>query len=120
MSVKLLTEHHLECLSLIGGCRGSSESTLVEMPHCWKSHVTAHLFLILTVAEEEARDIKNKLQKELKQFWKDLGPVLQKQASLHDIARKDYEVKDLLIPEDLEDQDQKVSIVSSTETGVSS
>ena len=41
MSVKLLTEHHLEFLSLKGGCAGSSESTLVEMPHCWKSHVAA-------------------------------------------------------------------------------
>ena len=36
MSVKLLTEHHLEFLSLKGGCTGSSESTLVKMPHCWK------------------------------------------------------------------------------------
>ena len=35
MSVKLLTEHHLEFLSLKGGCRGSSESTLVKMPRCW-------------------------------------------------------------------------------------
>ena len=42
MSVKLLTEHHLEFLSLKGGCICSSESTLVKMPHCWKSHVTAH------------------------------------------------------------------------------
>ena len=29
MSVKLLTEHHLEFLSLIGGCTGSYETTLV-------------------------------------------------------------------------------------------
>ena len=33
-SVKLLTEHHLEFLSLKGGCTGSSESTLVKMLHC--------------------------------------------------------------------------------------
>ena len=46
MSVKLLTEHHLEVLSLKGGCTGTSESTLVKMPHCWKSHVTAHIFSI--------------------------------------------------------------------------
>ena len=44
MTVKLLTEHHLEFLSLKGGCTGSSESTLVKMPHCWKSHVTAQIF----------------------------------------------------------------------------
>ena len=31
MIVKLLTEHHLEFLSLTGGCRGSSESTLVKL-----------------------------------------------------------------------------------------
>ena len=43
MSVKLLTEHLLEFLSSKGGCTGSSESTLVKMPHCWKSHVTAHI-----------------------------------------------------------------------------
>ena len=30
MIVKLLTEHHLEFLSLKGGCRGSFESTLVN------------------------------------------------------------------------------------------
>ena len=29
MSVKLLTQHHLEVLSLTGGCTDSSESTLV-------------------------------------------------------------------------------------------
>ena len=39
---KLLTEHHLDFLSLKGGCRGSPESTLVKMPHCWKSHGAAH------------------------------------------------------------------------------
>ena len=32
MSIKLLTEHHLEFLSLTGSYRGSSESTLVKMP----------------------------------------------------------------------------------------
>ena len=41
MIVKLLTEHHLEFLSLKGGCRGSSGSTHVKMPHCWKSHALA-------------------------------------------------------------------------------
>ena len=45
MIVKLLTEHDLEFLSLKGGCEGSSESTLVKMTHCWKSHVMAHMAL---------------------------------------------------------------------------
>ena len=43
MIVKLLTERHLEFRSITGGGRGSSESTLVKMPHCWKSHVAAHI-----------------------------------------------------------------------------
>ena len=42
MIVKLLTEHHLQLLSLNGGCKGSSESTLVKMSNCWKSHAAAH------------------------------------------------------------------------------
>ena len=41
MNIELLTEHHLEFLSLKGGCTCSSDSTLVKMPHCWKSRVTA-------------------------------------------------------------------------------
>ena len=43
MGVKLLTEHHLKFLSLKGGCTGSSDSTRVKMPHCWKSHIAAQL-----------------------------------------------------------------------------
>ena len=43
MIVKLLTEHHLEFLSLKGGCKGSSESTLVKMSNCWKSHAPAQI-----------------------------------------------------------------------------
>ena len=45
MNVKLLTEHHLQFLSLKGGCRGLSESTLVKMSNCWKSHAAALLSL---------------------------------------------------------------------------
>ena len=41
--VKLLTEHHLEFLSLKGGCRGSTESRHVKMSNCWKSHAPSHL-----------------------------------------------------------------------------
>ena len=42
MIVKLLTEHHLEFLSLKGGCRGSFEFALVKLSNCWKSHAAAH------------------------------------------------------------------------------
>ena len=36
----------MEFLSLKRDCTGSSESTLVKIPHCWKSHVMAHLYLL--------------------------------------------------------------------------
>ena len=42
MIVKLMTEHPLEFLSLKGGPRGSSDSTLVKMSNCWKSRALAH------------------------------------------------------------------------------
>ena len=51
MSVKLLTEHHLELLSLKGGCTGLPESTLVKMPHCWKSHVAAQTTIVSDLAD---------------------------------------------------------------------
>ena len=46
MVVKLLTEHHLEFLSLNGGCTGSSESTLVKMPQCWKITCQGSIMLV--------------------------------------------------------------------------
>ena len=45
MIIKLLTEHHLEFLSLKGGCRGLSFSTLVKMSIFCKSHTAAQLYL---------------------------------------------------------------------------
>ena len=48
MIVKLPTEHYLEFLSLKGGCRGLSESILVKMSNCWKSHAAAHLVKMVT------------------------------------------------------------------------
>ena len=42
MSDELLTEHNLEFLSLKGGCTGSSESTLVKIPH----YVAAHMYVL--------------------------------------------------------------------------
>ena len=43
MTVKLLTEQHFEFLSLEGGSKGWSEYILFKVPHCRKSHVTAHM-----------------------------------------------------------------------------
>ena len=49
MIVMLLTEHHMVFLSLNGGCTGKSESTLVKMPHCWKSHFTAQFIMHMRI-----------------------------------------------------------------------
>ena len=62
ISVKLLTEHHLEFLSLKEGCTGLSESTFVKMPHCCKSHAMAH------VAKISKRAPKLKLSLRLSNF----------------------------------------------------
>ena len=51
MSVKLLTEHHLDILSLKEGCTGWYESTLVKMSHCWKSHAGAHIWTTFFLPE---------------------------------------------------------------------
>ena len=63
MSVKLLTEHHLEFLSLKEGCIGSSESTHVKIPHCWKSHVMARIVIscvvILLYGERKGHCLEN-------------------------------------------------------------
>ena len=50
MSIKLLTEHHLEFLSLKGDYTGSSDSTLVKMLQCWKYYVTAHIDIFCIVS----------------------------------------------------------------------
>ena len=57
MSFKLLTEHHLEFLSLRGGCTGPSESTLFKMSHFWKSLVTAHTKLTYNMMSNDLQTI---------------------------------------------------------------
>ena len=52
MTIKQLAKHHLECLSLKEDCTGSSESTHVKRPHCWKSHVLAYISDISGMAME--------------------------------------------------------------------
>ena len=52
MNIKLLDEHNLEFLSLKEGYTGSSESIHVKMPHCWKSHVAAHLTIVRSNKDE--------------------------------------------------------------------
>ena len=51
MNIKLLTEQHLEFLSLKGGYTGSSESSLFKMPHSWKPHVTAQIYSLVCLPQ---------------------------------------------------------------------
>ena len=70
MSVKLLTEHLLEVLSLKRDCTCSSESTLVKMPHCWKSRVTAQLLLYTSPASDsEVTNYATESVTSFFQFW---------------------------------------------------
>ena len=57
MIVKLLTEHHLDFLSLKEGCRGSSKSTHVKMRYCWKSGVMAQMSLIIKKKENHEKSL---------------------------------------------------------------
>ena len=59
MTVKLLTEHHLEFLSLKGGCTISSEPEHVKMPHCLKSHFAAHIviYVVAPIVRVERREL---------------------------------------------------------------
>ena len=75
MIVKLLTEHHLEFLSLKEGCRGSYEFTLVKMSNCWliSCRPSNHLakigeglepmsfLLINTCMQQELRDLRRNI-----------------------------------------------------------
>ena len=51
MIVKLLIEHHLECLSLKGGCRGSSESTHV------KCHIVGNIMHWLKFKYQQSHEL---------------------------------------------------------------
>ena len=61
MTLKLLTKHHLEFLRLKGGCTDSSESTLVKMQHCWKSHVRAHIVFLISLLKHAVDTQKKRL-----------------------------------------------------------
>ena len=69
MTIKLLSEHLLGFLRSTGGLTGSSESTLIKMPHCWKSHVTAQLLLALAHAPNPASTEVPQLNMMYKQIY---------------------------------------------------
>ena len=64
LTVKLLNEQHLEFLSLNGDCTGLSESTLLKIPHCCKSHAAAHSVYIFFTKKQD--NLGQELQRTLK------------------------------------------------------
>ena len=58
MIAKLLTEHHLEFLSLKEAGQARLSQTLIKIPHCWESHVAAQIASTLTRNDPEG-DIHN-------------------------------------------------------------
>ena len=77
----------MEFLNLKGGCIDSSESAHVKMPHCWKSHATAHWFFIL---QEEFRRLYTQLEL-LKQRNMKIGNrhLQHKLSAMTEAAQKD-------------------------------
>ena len=70
MIIKLLTENHLEFLSSTGGCRGSSESTLVKMSNCWKSNAATHKFAKMKRKHFTGNVVRSKyFNRQLNEIW---------------------------------------------------
>ena len=67
MIVKLLTEHHLEFLSLKGGCRGSSESATLLKITCHGSLIYCEIYFSGHLCEARNLCIKHAdIQSQLK------------------------------------------------------
>ena len=66
MSLRLLTDHNLEFLCLKGGCTGSSESTLVKIPHCLKSRLISifGLAILRKIGLEKMKMKRTRIYKE--------------------------------------------------------
>ena len=65
MIVTLPSKHDSDFLSLKCGCTGSSSSKLVKIPHCWKSYILAHMYIIVFT---DVRDVLIKLLYHLYMF----------------------------------------------------
>ena len=74
MIVKQLAEHHLEFLSLKGGCRGSSESTLVKLLEILLASILNNRSLnfqgitVLSAVSQTSLNIRKKNQHKIEYF----------------------------------------------------
>ena len=59
MTVGILIKLHLEVLSLILGYTGSSEYTLVKIPHCWKWHGSYKLVIVGIKLVKRSEEVEN-------------------------------------------------------------
>lgn len=69
------------------------------------------MLLLYTAAEEAARQGRKKMALEIRTFWHEILPLLRNNpdsSRLHDIARLDYEVENLLLPVTFDDPVQRV------------
>ncbi|XP_064627357.1 sperm-associated antigen 17-like isoform X2 [Lineus longissimus] len=67
-------------------------------------------------AEEEKLQKLNAEKEKVQTFWRDILPILQKcapQSKLHDLARLEYVVKNLIIPENMEDNEKKTEFAAT-------
>ena len=84
MTVKLLTEHHLEFLSLKGGGTGSSESKHVNLPHCL-NHMSRLIFIFRGSSELICQNIKRNMRYVVipHERGRDIGLALSVSSSFH-------------------------------------
>ena len=61
LTVKRLTDHHFEFLSLKGGCTGLSKSKLVKMPHRWKTHFGAQILYLDKTVKNPAFELSDQV-----------------------------------------------------------
>ena len=87
MIVKLLTEHHLEFLSFKGGCTGSSESTIVNLSNCWKSHAMAQFNFFFLISARKRPVLSEYLGEDGKYYCSYCPKVCNKSSNLREHLR---------------------------------
>ena len=63
--------------------------------------------------EQETRIREGKLKKELSTFWKDILILMRQppdESKLHDVARLQYVVKESIVPDSIEEAENKVRV----------